>query len=129
MSTRYDPQILQQFADKLYSQASSAIILGTIVGVLIGGFLGFQVGNIIAAVIIAILLGALGCAIGMSIAFQFKLRAQSALCQKQIEENTRRPTDGASIAPVVAEPIVRVEKPATDGTIQDYERWKHSKGF
>ena len=90
MSIRYDPLILQKFADRLYSQADSVVILCVILGVAIGGIGGFQIGGGIGAVVGLLIFGALGFAIGLSIAFQLKLRAQSVLCQKQIEENTRQ---------------------------------------
>lgn len=90
MSIRYDPQILQKFADRLYSQADSVILICVILGAAIGGFGGFDMGGIVGAVVGLLILGALGFAVGLSIAFQLKLRAQSVLCQKQIEENTRK---------------------------------------
>jgi divalent metal cation (Fe/Co/Zn/Cd) transporter len=128
MSIRYDPLILQKFADRLYSTATSVVILCVIIGVVIGGVGGFQIGGIIGAVIGLVILGALGFAIGLSIAFHLKLRAQSVLCQKQIEENTRKASGMSSIAPVVERVVPADEQPPTDATIQEYERWKQSHG-
>jgi hypothetical protein len=102
-TTRYDSKILQEFADKLYSQANSVVIICVVIGIIVGGLGGFM-GGIIVALIGGVALGALGFAVGMSIAFQLKLRAQILLCQKQIEENTRKPalaTSATAVAPPV----------------------------
>ncbi|MBN1954346.1 MAG: hypothetical protein JW900_04760 [Anaerolineae bacterium] len=106
----YDPRIIQQFADRLYRKATTAIVLSTILGVLFGGAGGFTlglstgallaqdsssvlsgavvglVGGLVGAVLFA-LMGFLG---GRERAFRLRLQAQTALCQLKIEENTRR---------------------------------------
>jgi hypothetical protein len=125
MSTRYDPLILQKFADRLYSQADSMIIICVILGVAIGVIGGFQIGGIVGAVVGLVILGALGFAIGLSISFQLKLRAQSVLCQKQIEENTRKSVEHSSsstattsaVAPVLSASKARYYY-STDGEQQ-----------
>jgi len=92
----YDPQIVQKFADRLYSQAAGIIGLSAVLGFLIGTVAGGAVGNatakqgtgtyILIGGIIATLIGWL---IGRERAFHLKLEAQRALCQLQIEKNTR----------------------------------------
>jgi hypothetical protein len=119
MSTRYDPLILQKFADRLYSQADSVVILCVILGVAIGGIGGFQIGAGIGAVVGLVIFGALGFAIGLSIAFQLKLRAQSVLCQKQIEENTRQ-TVARTLSGKTSEEVVVSDE-------EKFERWKQSR--
>ena len=91
----YDPKIIQQFADKLYSQANTIIavytlIIGTVCGVVfyvikismhvtnLNSLVGFAVGAVI------------GYFFGKEKAFELKLKAQTALCQVKIEENTRK---------------------------------------
>lgn len=104
MSTQYDPNILQQFADSLYSQAKWLVFmtasrygLGTYLIFLVGLI---AIGNIHPPVemntvwglpVIPALIGtALGISVGRSKAFNLKLKAQQILCQVQIEQNTRK---------------------------------------
>lgn len=90
----YSSDIIQEHADKLYERAKSILASYTITGGLLG-FLPFSALALIdsAAVILAIFLGALGAWIGWEMAkekaFQLRLQAQLALCQRQTEENTR----------------------------------------
>jgi hypothetical protein len=93
-STQYDPAIIQKFADKLYSQANTIIIACTLLGLVVGAAGGYAVGDYSTkttyAGLGAIVLGLLAFAIGTARAFVLKLQAQVALCQKKIEENTRK---------------------------------------
>lgn len=91
---KYDPQIIQQFADGLYAQAASATVGSTAIGCIVAAFLGYagaspdmRVAFAIAGAIIGALLGYL---VGAKYAASLRLRAQMALCQMQIEANTRR---------------------------------------
>src|SRR4030067_1140785 len=88
--TVYDPQIIQRFADNLYRQARSIVITLTVLGVLGGGAAGLGLGDAVGGAVGAVLAGLVGFLIGRSIAFGLRLRAQTALCQLKIEENTRR---------------------------------------
>ena len=92
---QYDPIIVTKFADRLYSRAAAIIALygfaGAVFGagagvalfstmrwsVAVGGFFGMLVGLFF------------GAAIGEDRASLLKLQAQQALCQLQIEWNTR----------------------------------------
>ncbi len=95
---RYDSTVIEQFASKLYSKAKSIVVIWA----LFGFFIGLSGAGIFAAYItqknqeptgfIAIgpILGLLlGYVIGAEKAFELKLKAQMALCQVQIEKNTR----------------------------------------
>jgi hypothetical protein len=94
---QYDPQIIHQFASGLYRQANSIIathtLLGGVLGALVGTGAGLVTNEATMAVIGAVVLGLLGGALGLSIgrqkSFSLKLQAQTALCQMQIEANTR----------------------------------------
>jgi hypothetical protein len=93
---KYDPAIIQKLANNLYSQASTIIAVCTLFGLVIGGGGGYVLGEGlgqggIIAIVGAVIIGALGFAIGQSRAFMLKLRAQEALCQLYIEQNTRTP--------------------------------------
>ncbi|XYI03558.1 hypothetical protein ACMHYB_28835 [Sorangium sp. So ce1128] len=94
---QYDPQIVQKFASDLYRQANGIIVTHTVIGALLGLTFGLAPGILAregsVAVIGALAVGLLGCALGLSTgrqrAFALKLQAQTALCQLQIEANTR----------------------------------------
>lgn len=94
---KYDAQVIVTFADDLYRQAGSIAATYAVLGVLIGLVLGAVVGNsvvpdggaLIGAALGALLLGALAFKIGQQRAFALRLQAQVALCQVQIEANTR----------------------------------------
>ena len=91
----YDPQVIQKFADKLYSQANTAVFLSTIIGVLIGGAVGYSAGvnspnGGTFAMVGAVVTGLLGLVVGLQRSFTLRVQAQIALCQMKIEENTRK---------------------------------------
>ena len=100
---KYDEAILQSYADALYSRAAWIIAKYTIftggLGVLIGyapNLLWYFRPTAMASPESAgsmSLFGIIGVVVGYSIgeskAFEYKLRAQTVLCQRQIELNTR----------------------------------------
>jgi outer membrane lipoprotein SlyB len=92
--TEYNPAIIQKLADKLYKQANTVVFVCTLIGVLVGGGVGYAAGRErdrqIYAIVGAILVGIIGFAVGLSQSFMLRVRAQMALCQRKIEENTRR---------------------------------------
>lgn len=98
MATRYDPAIIQKFADRLYLRANTIIFMCTFLGLIIGAALGYALGNTIGktdtrmifTLVGAVVLGLFGLFVGIEWAFLLKLKAQMALCQKRIEENTRQ---------------------------------------
>jgi hypothetical protein len=90
-STEYNSDIIQAFADKLYSQANTIVATSTVLGLIIGGVGGFAaLQNAVGAIVGAIMLGLIGFSIGQGRASALKLQAQTALCQVQVEKNTRR---------------------------------------
>ena len=108
----YEPDILEQFADRLYKEAadiiSQNVFGGVFVGIFLGVIIGFAVGfaeslqkqtpgtengvpiGIAAAVLLAVVGGVSGYYHGKEKAFELRLKAQQALCQLQIEKNTRK---------------------------------------
>jgi hypothetical protein len=93
----YDPNVIQEFADKLYSRADAIVVGWTAVGALGGFVVGSMMGGGGMRLFLLFLGGAIGYAAGMQRAFLLKLQAQQALCQVQIERNTRADAE-ASIA-------------------------------
>lgn len=95
----YDPGVIKTFAKLLYERANTVIAVNTVIGVIVGAAAGkFAFGNGGMAVL-AFIAGAIGYLIGSQKAFLLKLQAQTALCQVQIEQNTR----GASALPDAAQ--------------------------
>ncbi len=90
----YDKKVIEQFADKLYKRANSTIVTYTVFGLLIGLFAGAAVfastKNGLFFFLTLLVFGFIGYAIGSDKAFLLKLQAQLALCQAQIETNTKK---------------------------------------
>lgn len=88
---KYDPTVIYAFAQRLYSRAQLVIMLATVLGAIIGAFIGYVLSGkentgLVAG---AVILGVIGLLVGAEWAFWLKLRAQMALCQVKIEQNTR----------------------------------------
>jgi len=100
-SSLYDPTIIEQFADRLYEKARSFVVGSVVVGAALGaafgavpltplgeswpipaifGFATLLVGGIVGAMC--------GYVIGDTRAFGYRLQAQTALLNLQIERNT-----------------------------------------
>jgi hypothetical protein len=112
----YEPEILEEFAQRLYNHAgqlTTNYVLGGILGAgFFGGLVGFGLGfvgpalstgkaiagdpgaAIPMAVVCALILAAVGGISGFYSAkektFELRFKAQQTLCQLQIEKNTRR---------------------------------------
>jgi predicted lipid-binding transport protein (Tim44 family) len=99
----YDPRVIEQFADKLYRKASSfvagSIVVGGALGALFGAVPLTSLGNSwpipsafgFATLLIGALCGAVvGYVIGDIRSFGYRLQAQAALCQLQIEQHRVR---------------------------------------
>ena len=80
MAVIYDRTIIHAGVERLYARANTRIATYTLLGVGIGLSIGY---------VMAGLLGGMGFSIGRERAFVLRLRAQTALCQLKIEENTR----------------------------------------
>jgi predicted lipid-binding transport protein (Tim44 family) len=98
----YDPQVIEKFAASLYGKAVSAqkgsVAVGALLGAIFGGIpltsLGsawpiphtFGFATLLAGAIIG---GIIGFVIGDARSFGYKLQAQAALCQVEIQRNTQ----------------------------------------
>ena len=96
----YESTVIHTFADRLYQQASRIVAQYVVMGLLIGGGIGLAFGlaarlnstaMLVVAGVGAVIASAIGYSIGDQKAFALKLMAQQALCQLQIEYNTRPP--------------------------------------
>lgn len=94
----FDPYVMHDFADRLYSRVNTIVVLYGLLGVLIGGVIG---GAVIAVMprgsdselipLIGIVVGlVLGVVVGRDKAFNLRLEAQRTLCQLRVEQNTRK---------------------------------------
>lgn len=103
---QYDPEIIQRFADRLYARTVSVIVVST----LLGGFIGLVIDPFAQQVLpnwiadrlptatIPVMLALAGFVQGLERSFVLKMQAQTALCQVQIEKNTRREVGNPSMA-------------------------------
>ena len=96
----YDPNIIQEFAQRLYKKAATIIVAYTIAGILVGAIICALLFGLVrwseitpstGAIFGAVFGGIFGYARGSENAFKLKLDAQLALCQVQIEFNTQKP--------------------------------------
>lgn len=116
MPIQYDPAIIQRFANRLYARARTIVFLYTFIIGIFGLFLGGIASEVLKDrdsktaerpfypfAIGGFLFGWIGFLIGSERGFVLRLQAQTALCQKQIEENTRPPQGHLSAMP--ADPV------------------------
>ena len=93
----YEPEVFRRFATRLYARAGLSAVLSTVLGLLIGLVAApYILQSLPAAIALkfpewgcAVLLGLIGLGQGLERGFLLKLQAQTALCQLQIEQNTR----------------------------------------
>lgn len=98
----YDPQVIEQFAASLYRKALAAqkgsIVVGVVLGMILGGIPLTSLGNpwhvphafgYATLLVGAIVGGLIGFVIGDARSFGYKLQAQAALCQVEIQRNTQ----------------------------------------
>ncbi len=99
VATAYDPNVIRQFADRLYRQAATITVIYTLIGLLAGAVIYAALGSALRGradvgyVLLVLIMagtGIVGFIIGRNRAFLLKLQAQTALCQVAIEENVRR---------------------------------------
>ncbi len=87
----YDPKVIQECAEQLYTKAESIVRNYSILGFVIVGIVSIvQQHNLIPSLIGAIAGGFIGFNFGTEKAFQYKLQAQTALCQVEIESNSKK---------------------------------------
>jgi uncharacterized membrane protein len=90
----YDPEVIRKHAEKLYKKAESIVttytLFGFFVGLIVGAVLGesqsLQMGY---AFLSGCIVGIICYHIATEKAFSYKLQAQMALCQVEIEKNSR----------------------------------------
>lgn len=91
----YDPSVIQGYAKMAYARADTITVLYTVAGGLLLGAFGVSAGAVGGAAPVGFIVGAamgglLGYFVGNMKANALRLEAQVALCQVEIEKNTRR---------------------------------------
>lgn len=102
----YDAAVIEEFAEALYAQAKWIVIRYCALGLLIGFVIGYgfaaaarlRGGEAVLGGVVALAGVVLGYFAGLARAFLLRLQAQQALCQVQIEKNTRGTAAGAMSA-------------------------------
>ncbi len=93
----YQPEIIQTFANRLYARAAVTTVTSALLGILIGLVVTPHLFQVLPSFIVLrcpewvvpVILGLMGLGQGLERASVLKLQAQTALCQLQIEVNTR----------------------------------------
>jgi hypothetical protein len=85
----YDGELLHQYAERLHRTAAGTVLMYVAGGLMTGTSIGLVSRDLRTTAIAALLVGVIGYIVGRARAFQLKLEAQLALCQVQIEKNTR----------------------------------------
>lgn len=100
---KYDATVLEEYAQRLYDRASWILVVWIVLGLGIGAILGYlptilwywrsndtsPVPSTAPAIVLAVFFGLFFGMIGRAKGFAYRLQAQLALCQMQIEYNTR----------------------------------------
>ena len=95
--TQYDPSIIQRYADRNYARTTSAIVISVAIGLIIGFVVGPFITNALPATwaekipdwVWPTVFSVIGILQGLERGSTYKLQAQTALCQLQIEQHTR----------------------------------------
>lgn len=97
MSTKFNPAIMQEYANRLYAKAATLVLQYTCLGIVTGAGMGFGIywfnDTLLWPSIGAgsLMFGILGYTKGKDSVFVIHLLAQQSLWQVQMELNTRKP--------------------------------------
>jgi glycerol uptake facilitator-like aquaporin len=113
----YDPQVIERFAESLYRKAVSAqkgsIVAGVVMGAILGAIPLTSLGNSwpiphafgFATLLVGAIVGGLvGYVIGDARSFGYKLQAQAALCQVEIQRNTQASVRATLVSAAASSP-------------------------
>jgi hypothetical protein len=97
---QYDEKVIEAFAEELYREAATLVLRSTLKWLLVGLLAGAIGGGAMTdweaimpyAAAGGVVCGAVGYSHSKRRVFLLKLQAQTALCQAQIERNTRKST-------------------------------------
>lgn len=98
MAVTYDATLVHTHVERLYRRANNAIVTYTLLGVAFGLTVGYVLAGFLGEVatgrmplegLCILLFGGIAWSVGRDRAFGLRAKAQLALCQARIEENTR----------------------------------------
>src|SRR3989440_10482070 len=118
---RYDSQLIQKFADRLYAEVDRVVMQSTVVATLVGVIAGYVIAAVTRVptvgfvLVCAIVAGGMGFVRGREKAFTFKWQAQQALCLMHTERNTR--FVAVSVSRRSAEAVLQSDRPAEQGQL------------
>jgi hypothetical protein len=113
MTMMYDENVIVTFAERLYRRAASMTAAYALLGAMVGALAGViiviatRTPELIKAVatLLGVVSAVIGGIVGSERAFALRLLAQQALCQVQIERNTRTVVASApNSSPAVSKP-------------------------
>ncbi len=108
---KYDYQLIQKFADRLYAEANGVVIHSTVVATMVGIITHVQtIGFVLVCAVVA---GGMGYVRGREKAFTLKMQAQQVLCLMSTERNTR--FVAVSVSRRSAEAVLQSDRPAEQG--------------
>ena len=116
---KYDSQLIQKFADRLYAEADRVVMQSTVVATLVGAIAGYVIAAVTRVptvgfvLVCATVAGAMGFVRGWEKAFTLKWQAQQALCLMHTERNTR--FVAVSVSRRSAEAVLQSDRPAEQG--------------
>ena len=117
---KYDSQLIQKFADRLYAEADRVVMQSTVVATLVGATAGYviaaftRVQTVGYVLVCAVVAAGMGYVRGRERAFTLKWQAQQALCLMYTERNTR--FVAVSVSRRSAEAVLQSDHPAEQGT-------------
>lgn len=96
----YDPKVIQDYAEGLYKQSKSVTTCYFFIGIFAAILIFSKISEILMGefdfliIAIGVFLGSvMGLFAGRNRAFEMQLEAQQALCQVEIQENTKKKKD------------------------------------
>ena len=117
---KYDSQLIQKFADRLYAEAERVVLQSTVVATLVGATAGYviaaltRVQTVGFVLVCAVVAAGMGYVRGREKAFTLKWQAQQALCLMHTERSTR--FVAVSVSRRSAEAVLHSDRPAEQGT-------------
>jgi hypothetical protein len=117
---KYDSQLIQKFADRLYAEADRAVMQSTVVATMVGVIAGYVIAAVTRVptvgfvLVCAVVAGGMGYVRGREKALTLRWQAQQALCLMHTERNTR--FVAVSVSRRSGEAVLQSNSPAGQGT-------------